>query len=278
MKYLMCLIVVFLLFLIYIWFENKLLIVRKYSIKLDKIKGEKIKVVQLSDLHKKEYPCEWSRIILKTEELNPDIIVISGDLVSRTHKKFEYTGKLVERLCDICPVYYARGNHELDLENKCSKYMETLRECVVKSGAIFLENKMTTVNINNSTVNIYGADLKRSIYRNSKGGFSNLESYTSEELEEIFGKPQGFSILIAHNPFFFDEYAKWGADITFSGHVHAGIVNTPFGGILSPERKFFPKYTKGIYECGDKKMIVSAGIGKFRIFNPSEILYLEIEK
>lgn len=278
MKYLICIAIAVLLFIVYVWFENKFLIVRKYNVKSEIIKGNKIKIVQLSDLHKKTYSDNWKKLCLKVKALNPDIIIISGDLVSRTHKSFEYTGKLVEKLCDICPVFYAKGNHELDLENKSSEYMEKLRETVVKNGANFLENKMMNADINGSTVNIYGADLKRSIYRNSKGGFSNLESCTAEELEEIFGKPQGFSILIAHNPFFFSEYAKWGADITFSGHVHAGIVNTPFGGILSPERKFFPKYTKGIYEYGDKKMIVSAGIGKLRIFNPSEILYLEIEK
>ncbi|MBQ3565752.1 MAG: metallophosphoesterase [Oscillospiraceae bacterium] len=274
MKILICCIVVFILFLVYVWIESRLLIVRKYKTTLDSKYGKTLKIVQISDLHNKTYPNDWNCLCTKINRLSPDIIIISGDLVSRSQKNFEYTGILINRLCKICPVFYARGNHELDMP---PKRMARLRDAVTSNGAILLENGKSTFEKNGISLNIYGADLKRSIYRNSDGGFSNLESYTAQELEEIFEKPQSPSLLIAHNPFFFSEYAKWGADITFSGHVHAGIINTPFGGILSPERKFFPKYIKGIYEHEDKKMIVSAGIGKLRVFNPSEILYLEIE-
>ena len=44
------------------------------------------------------------------------------------------------------------------------------------------------------------------------------------------------------------------------------------GGLLSPERRFFPKYTKGTYFYDSSKMIVSAGLGKFRVNNPAEIV------
>ena len=43
------------------------------------------------------------------------------------------------------------------------------------------------------------------------------------------------------------------------------------GGVLSPERRFFPKYDKGLYEKGGTKLYVSGGIGKPRLFNPPEI-------
>ncbi|MBE6844402.1 MAG: metallophosphoesterase [Ruminococcus sp.] len=274
MKILLCFITVFFIFLIYVWAENKMLIVRKYKISLNKNSGENLRIVQISDLHKKKYPQNWNRLYTKIKSLSPDFIIISGDLVSRNQTEFEYTGKLIERLCSICPVFYAKGNHELDLS---SENMSKLREIVIRNGAVFLENQKFQFKKNNTALNIYGADLKNSVYTNNEGGYSNLEEYHANGLQEIFGEPQSLSLLIAHNPFFFSEYSKWGADVTFSGHVHAGIVNTPFGGLLSPERKFFPKYTKGIYENNGKKMVVSAGIGKLRIFNPSEILYLELE-
>ncbi len=275
MNVLICIIIAFFVFLMFVWIENKLLIVRKYKINLKNISsGKKIKIVQISDLHNKTYIQEWRMLYSRIKSLSPDIIIISGDLVSRNQTKFEYTGKLIKRLCSICPVFYAKGNHELDLSHD---NMEKLRQVVIDNGVVFLENTMITYTVNDIKLHIYGADLKNSIYKNEKGSYSNLENYNAIELTDIFGKPESLSLLIAHNPFFFNEYVKWGADITFSGHVHAGIVNTPFGGLLSPERKFFPKYTKGIYKMNDKKMVVSAGIGKLRIFNPSEILYLEIE-
>ena len=104
-------------------------------------------------------------------------------------------------------------------------------------------------------------------------------------IEEKVGNPASghFQILLAHSPLFFANYADWGADVTFSGHCHGGVIRLPFiGGILSPERKFFPRYTKGIYELnaeqGLAKLAVTAGLGKFRLNNPSEIMICTLER
>ena len=83
-------------------------------------------------------------------------------------------------------------------------------------------------------------------------------------------------LLLAHNPFFGEAYSQWGADYTFSGHVHGGIIRLFGVGLLSPERKFFPKKTKGVYDYGGKKLLVSAGLGKFRLFNPPEIVIYDL--
>lgn len=71
---------------------------------------------------------------------------------------------------------------------------------------------------------------------------------------------------------------RGGADLVLCGHVHGGLIRLPLaGGLLSPERKFFPKYDKGLYEKAGTKMYVSGGIGKPRFWNPPEInlLYLK---
>lgn len=75
-----------------------------------------------------------------------------------------------------------------------------------------------------------------------------------------------------------NETAVLGADLVLCGHVHGGLIRLPLaGGLLSPERKFFPKYDKGLYEKAGTKMYVSGGIGKPRFWNPPEInlLYLK---
>lgn len=108
------------------------------------------------------------------------------------------------------------------------------------AGAVFLENDSTVFEKDGRKINIYGTDLKKSVYKNENGGYAALDRITSDELTQSLGDAkEGFNILLAHNPFFFEEYAKWGADLTFSGHVHGGAVYVPFiGGILSPERNF----------------------------------------
>ena len=71
-----------LLFAIYIYAENKLLVIKNYKVRAN-IKG--LKIVQISDIHKKR--CE-RQICAKVKQLEPDIILLTGDIVSRTEKDF----------------------------------------------------------------------------------------------------------------------------------------------------------------------------------------------
>lgn len=277
MKIFICVLLLVFMFLLYVCAENHMLIVRRYKIGTDNSNGgNSIKIVQISDVHKKKYSKNWNRLVFRVKELDPDVIFITGDLVSRNQTSLESTQILLEKLCKICPVYCSKGNHELDLRGDMP---EKYRKMMKKTGAALLENSSTVFEKDGFKINIYGADLKKSVYKNENGGYAALDRITSEELAESLGNAkEGFNILLAHNPFFFEEYVKWGADLTFSGHVHGGAVNVPFiGGILSPERKFFPKYTKGLYKKDGKYMLVSAGIGKLRIFNPPEILYARLD-
>ena len=106
--------------------------------------------------------------------------------------------------------------------------------------------------------------------------YMNLTAYgndsVNETLTHLLGTCRENTVLLAHNPLWFRSYAKWGAALTLSGHVHGGAVRLPLiGGLLSPERAFFPPYDKGYYTDGRHDMIVSGGLGKLRLFNPPEI-------
>ena len=62
------------------------------------------------------------------------------------------------------------------------------------------------------------------------------------------------SVLLAHNPVFFETYAELGAELTLSGHVHGGIVRLPvIGGVLSTSLTLFPRYDGGLYEKTAKR-------------------------
>ena len=45
-----------------------------------------------------------------------------------------------------------------------------------------------------------------------------------------------YTVLLAHNPDYFPQYAGWGADLTVSGHVHGGVARVPLWGrgVISP--------------------------------------------
>lgn len=238
------------------------------------------KILQLSDLHTKTYGDDYDNLINSCKASGPDYIFFTGDLYSRNEASLEHKTVLMKRLREIAPVYYVFGNHEADTPEKAEPLAEKLEQC----GIHVLRNQKTRLYIGEDFINIYGADIERKYYKNSEGTYSDLPKLTADELEKMLGKAdrRHFNILLAHTPFPFREYAKWGADLIFSGHCHGGVIRIPkVGGLLSPERKFLPEYTKGVYVNNENekaaKMIVSTGLGKFRLQNPSEIVIVTLK-
>ena len=90
----------------------------------------------------------------------------------------------------------------------------------------------------------------------------------ADDVEKRLGKIDNreYNILLVHTPFFFEGYSKWGADLVLAGHVHGGIIRLPIkGGLLSPNREFFPKYDLGEYNMGKSTMILSKGLGGSKV-------------
>lgn len=258
------------LFIAYAIIENSILLV----VRREKF-GEGVKIAHISDLHKRRFGENNSRLCKKTDKENPDIIIISGDFVSRTETDFSCAETTLNSLCEIAPVYMIFGNHEQSLPDE---YMEKFLAAVSKTDAILLRNETVSVKINERILNITGIEPAYTTYKKD-GGYKNLDVVTLNEMNKIAGrKPDGETLLIAHNPLFAKVYSEWEADYVLSGHVHGGAVLIPFTriGILSPERKFLPKYSKGNYTVGKSKILISGGLGKLRLFNPPEIVIYEI--
>ena len=224
------------------------------------------RIVQISDLHRRQFGREQKRLIRKAATLKPDIIVITGDLISRCVTDFTETQRLLRRLAALAPVLTVCGNHEADLP---PALRERFRQAVRNSGAVLLENKTVTV----KGVRFAGLSLPSAFFRGGGlFGFTGAAECSADTLHDLLGSCEANTVLLAHNPLFFPAYAEWGAALTLCGHVHGGAVRLPvLGGLLSPERRFFPRYSKGRYRIGKSQMIVSAGLGKLRLFNPPEL-------
>ena len=90
------------------------------------------------------------------------------------------------------------------------------------------------------------------------------ENFMEKSLQKI--NRNEYNILLSHTPFYFEDYEKWGADLILAGHVHGGIIRLPFvGGLLSPNRHFFPKYDLGRYDKNKSTMIVTKGLGGSKV-------------
>lgn len=249
-----------------------------YRIGLPKI-TRRCRIVQISDVHFSSLTTTAqnralsAEILTRTENLRPDLIVLTGDMVSRDPGKTGIgdAALLAEGLRKLCPVLYTLGNHEMDMPaGKRNKLLRLMRS----RGVTLLNNRTICY----GGIYFSGVVFPREMYMGENGDYRNLPVCTAEMLEELAGFCRSHPhVLLAHSPMGLDAYREWGADLVLSGHVHGGIVRLPVvGGVLSPERRFFPPYSKGLYRQGHTAMVVSAGIGKLRVMNPAEIVCVDV--
>lgn len=251
-----------------------------YEIVSPKIK-EKTTFVVLSDLHNKSFGTQNTKLIKAIEEISPHGILIAGDMITATaNDGYENAVALLRALSPKWPIYYANGNHEYKIKHSTNTYV-SLQEGYSKELARMKIDPLVNTNVALPFSNIWitGLEIEKEYYK-------RFQINTMEEgyIEGLCGraKEDSFQILLAHNPDYFKEYAKWGADLVLSGHVHGGIVRIPFlGGLLSPSVKFFPEYDGGLYEEGNSKMILSRGLGThtipIRVLNPGELIVVTLK-
>lgn len=230
------------------------------------------KILQLSDFHNKNFGLGNKKLYKKIHKINPDIILMTGDMVSRSDKTLDRFYALAQEIGHKYQVYYTVGNHELDLSTEeLSEMFAILRGY----GIIILNNERAIITRDNESISIYGMWYSLPFYKNENGNYRKNIPFSIEEMDRILGEKtaKDYTVLLAHNPADFEIYAKWGADLTFSGHVHGGVIRLPvFGGVLSPGRRFFPKYYDGAYKIHGKRMLVSRGIGGIRMLNKPSLL------
>ena len=275
--YLLALILTTMLFLYY---GNNIIETNYYEIKSPKISPtfNNFKILQLSDLHSKNFINNNGYLIKKIDSENPDIIVMTGDMINNKDKNYKNFFQLSSYLSSKYDTYYIFGNHEENLESHLKEYLKSkLQELGIKP----LYNEKVSLKRGNNSINLYGLSLNMKYY---KKPFKNSEDFNIIKNEKLLGiiDKNHFNILLAHNPLYFDIYSKWGADLILSGHIHGGIIRLPFiGGVLSPERTLFPKYSSGKYTMNDSKLIVNRGLGnskvKLRLFNRPEITVVTLK-
>lgn len=281
MKYIILLLVgLVFFFLIVIAIDVNRFVIVRYRIKTSKIK-KAYRFIMLSDLHNKQFGMNNDRLIREICNVNPDGILIAGDMITaKAGKDIKPTLNLIKKLAAKFPVYYGEGNHEYRMELYPETYGEIYKEFLDGLKACNVElMKNCHRTLDEYGITIYGLSIERKFYKRF-----NTFPMEDDYVEGLLGRPaeDSFNILLAHNPDYYEEYDKWGADLVLSGHVHGGLMRLPFlGGVVSPAIRLFPKYDGGLYEGKYGKMILGRGLGThtlpIRIFNPGELVVVEVE-
>ena len=266
-------------------FAVLLYIVDNYAVgtKIFRIKDKKIpqsfdgyKILHLSDLHNSNYGTNNALLTKKIHKLNPDLVCYTGDMVDKSSANSSDFFNLARALSEKYPAYYIAGNHEDRLREMDKSKLFTEIESL---GIHILTNEKISLKRNDGEVNLYGLNLEGKYYRGTYDKLTKELQLKKENIEAILGvKDPGYTIMLSHNPLYFEAYSDYGIDLTFSGHVHGGLIRLPIiGGLLSPDRIFNPKYDRGLFEKNGSKIITSPGLGgtKLRFFN-RPMIYLVI--
>ncbi|MCR5829448.1 MAG: metallophosphoesterase [Lachnospiraceae bacterium] len=256
--------------------ETRLLRVKHYTIDSQNSNLKKnIKIALISDMHCTVFGKNNKRLIDKIADLNCDFLIVAGDVINGKPDDLSYALDFFKGIKEKgIKTYYFYGNHEQKLSMTDEKSFEDYGSEIRK----FVET------VNNDTVVLDGITLKGlliplKMYRDK---ISEIEKYfNAVQLVGEFDNDGNYHILVAHDPTFASMYDAVGADLILSGHLHGGIIRIPFlGGVITPRHKLFTGRTRGIYDQGKGKILITSGIGwhaiPLRFCNDPEICMIEI--
>lgn len=242
-----------------------------------------VTILFLSDLHNVEYGVDHAELLEAVRTQKPDWVFAGGDMVvGKPGFTAETAKKLMEALAKEHKVICANGNHEYRMKLYTEVYgteYEDYKRALQEAGICYLENSSTKLYKDGAAITVTGLELDRHYYQRGKKQPMDV-SYL---LETIGEKEMGFQILLAHNPLYLPEYARWGADLILSGHNHGGLIRLPLlGGLVSPQMRFFPKYDAGYYRIKASQAVISRGLGMhtfpIRIGNRPELSKIILKK
>jgi len=253
----------------FIYWNNHWLVVTEHDYVSEKVPAnfDGMRIAQVSDLHDALFGEGNERLIERVREAKPDVIFITGDVVDSNRFKLEQSLTTVRGLVQIADVYYVLGNHEVATNRVPEIYakLSALGVNVLPNTAVVLERdgeQLAIVGIEDPLMN------------------PNTANMLDKALVNV---PKGmFTLLLAHRPEMFQVYTDYKMDMVFSGHAHGGQFRIPcFGGLIAPGQGWLPKYTAGIYENTETKMVVSHGLGNSampqRLFNLPQIVVVELK-
>ena len=246
----------------------------------------------LADLHGRDP----APVLSSLAAHRPSLICVVGDILYGSHPEGDRSPletqenvlPFLSGCAAVAPTFLSLGNHEWMLDDADLAAIEA-------TGVVVLDNSWVDTVVDGHKIVIggltsgYVTDYRR--FRTTQDGAvryprkENLSGIggavtASQHQPETawlsnFASAPGFHILLLHHPEYFPLVPS-SIDLILSGHAHGGQWRFFNRGVWSPGQGLWPRWTKGVYEG---RLVVSAGLSNTasvpRLFNPTEIVYLE---
>jgi hypothetical protein len=221
---------------------------------------EGFRIAHVSDLHSGLFvgPKRLRKISDMTNDLKPDLVAITGDIVNQDMSEFPDALAAIQRIESPHGIYLCEGNHDVYVGDGL------FAKACAQNNLPFLYNSSAALEIGQSRLLLGGLPWM-------SHGFEGRP----EIVRDLFPprQPGDVRVLLAHHPNLFDIAAD--TDLVLTGHTHGGQIMLGSVG-LGP---LFFKYWSGPYTRGNTTMVVSNGCGDWfpcRVGAPAEVALLRL--
>ena len=286
----------FLLLIVYTIWDNNRIVIVKEDIIISNLpeKLENFKILQISDLHEKEFGKNQKGLIEKINNIDYDVIVFTGDILvdpESTHYESFYT--LLEGINNKENVLFVPGNSDppsyqvtpsfgtsafiSGMEDRGVRFLESFDTIDVGGESIHFVNLELSIIENPEQIGSVNGSFKPFYASDDKYQAHQKDLWEDMMYQDILSSTDVI-IAINHYPvpdpridyIQNDPATAWrDFDLIIAGHYHGGQIRLPFlGSFFIPEpwykpNSFFPPQdrVKGLWEYDGMKQYVSAGLG-----------------
>lgn len=218
--------------------------VRHVHIKTNKLKGESLTIVQISDLHCDKKIGNENKLPQIINAIKPDVIVFTGDALNTEAALLTFQKTLASLQANLGK-FAVRGNFDVWHPKNPNLFKDTsFKE---------LDGELASLKKNDTRFFIAGISVD-----NNFQDVSFLKRLNAND----------YNILLFHYPGINEELPGVPVDLFLSGHTHGGQIALPFYGALVTLSKYGKKYESGRYDIGQRILYVNRGIGMEGVFVP----------
>lgn len=213
------------------------------------------KLVFISDIQADHYTDEGrlSNYINKVNSLNPDLILIAGDLITTGPDYIQLSAREVGKLKAKYGIYSCIGDHDnWAYRNDYEKSLREVKSALNYNGVHMIDNDNRFIKVDSSEIGItfitatYVEDVPKSI----------LDSLSTNN-------HGNFKIFLTHQPQpeIIETAKKNNFNLFLAGHTHGGQITLVFPFIQLTPTMIETNYIRGDFWFDSMLMIISRGLG-----------------
>jgi predicted MPP superfamily phosphohydrolase len=213
------------------------------------------KIVFISDIQADHYT-DKKRIdnfINKINELNPDLVLIAGDLITTGPKYIKLSGEETGKIKSKYGVYSCVGDHDnWAYRNDSKRSISEVKNSLMHNNVEMIDNGKRVINVGDAKI---GITFITNTY---------VSTVANNVLDTLSSDLKGdLKIFLTHQPRprLIDTAHKNNFDLYLAGHTHGGQISMVFPFIQLTPTMIETKYIQGDFWFDNMLMIVTRGLG-----------------